>query len=389
MTDLEDLTTPLTSDEIKTGIYDTLAAYGVATTGWKPGAVVRTMISGAAIVLAAMSSLIALIARSGFLELSEGPWLTIVARYIYNTERSPGSFASGVVLASNSTGSVYTLDPGDMVFSNPTTGATYRNTASVTIGSMASNVEIAVTAEQLGSAGTAQVGEIDTLVTTLLGVTVTNAAAIVGTDEQSDTSLKAAAQERSGALSPNGPEDAYRYFARTAVRAADGTSIGVTRIKATPDGDGTVTVLVATATGGVTGTASDPATDIGAVFASVEANAVPLGVTLVTESADPLSVAVTSTVYVRQALSLTDAQIETACEDALTLLLSEIPIGGDVISPAVGKVYRAGLMGCIADTIGSAWLVNQTMAAPAADVEPDEDEAPVVGAVSITVVRVP
>lgn len=386
-TTLDELTRALTVDEIKTAIYDVLAGYGVATTGWKPGAVVRTMIAGAAIVLAALSSLIALVARSGFLELSSGPWLTLVARYIYDTERSEGTFASGPVLASNSTGAVYSLDPGDLILSNTTTGATYRNTAAVVIGSMASNVEVAVVADQLGSDGTAQVGEIDALVTPLLGVTVTNAAAIVGTDEQSDTSLRSAAQERAGALSPDGPSDAYRYFARTAVRA-DGTAIGVTRIKVTPNGTGGVDVLVATATGGVTGTQGNPATDLGAVFANVEANAVPLGVTLTVASADALAVNIVAAVWVREGLSLSDAQIQDRVQDAITLLLSEIPIGGDVISPAVGKVYREGIQGCIADTIGSAWLITQTLTTPAADVEPDDDEAPVIGTFALTINRV-
>jgi phage-related baseplate assembly protein len=386
-TNLDELTRALTVDEIKTAIYDVLAGYGVATTGWKPGAVVRTMIAGVAIVLAALSSLIALVDRSGFLELSEGPWLTLVARYIYDTERSDGSFASGPVLASNSTGAVYSLDPGDLILSNSTTGATYRNTAAVVIGSMASNVEVAVVADQLGSYGTAQVGEIDALVTPLLGVTVTNAAAIVGTDEQSDTSLRSAAQERAGALSPDGPADAYRYFARTAVRA-DGTAIGVTRIKETPNGTGGVDVLVATATGGVTGTQGNPATDLGAVFANVEANAVPLGVTLTVASADALAVNIVAAVWVREGLSLSNTQIEDRVQDAITLLLSEIPIGGDVISPAVGKVYREGIQGCIADTIGSAWLITQTLTTPAADVEPDDDEAPVIGTFALTINRV-
>ena len=88
---LDTLTTPLTVAEIKAAIYDTIASEGVATTGWKPGAVVRTVIAGVAIVLAAMSSLIALVAKSGFLELSEGDWLTIVAEKIYGTTRSDGT----------------------------------------------------------------------------------------------------------------------------------------------------------------------------------------------------------------------------------------------------------------------------------------------------------
>ena len=388
-TTLDQLTTPLTVAEIKTAIYDTIAAEGVATTGWKPGAVVRTMIAGVAIVLAALSTLLALMARSGFLELSDGTWLTLVARYIYGTERTPGTFASGTVTADNAAGNVYSIDAGDLILLNSTTGATYRNSTPVTIGSLATGVSIAVVAEQLGSVGTAQVGEIDALVTPLLGVTVTNAAAIVGTDEQSDVALRAAAQERSGALSPNGPSDAYRYFARSAVRAADGTAIGVTRIKVTPDGAGGVAVLVATASGAVSGTSGDPATDLGAVFVSVEENAVPLGVTLTVASATALAVNITATLWVREAYTLSDAQIESAVEDALTALLSEIPIGGDVITPAAGKVYVESIKGGIADTVGSANLINMTLVAPAADVTPTSSQAPVIGTVTLTINRVP
>lgn len=388
-TTLDQLTTPLTVAEIKTAIYDTIAAEGVATTGWKPGAVVRTMIAGVAIVLAALSTLIALMARSGFLELSEGTWLTLVARYIYGTERTEGTFASGTITADNASGAVYTLDPGDLILLNSTTGATYRNTALVTIGSLATGVEIDVVAEQLGSDGTANVGEIDALVTPLLGITVTNAAAIVGTDEQSDTSLRTAAQERAGALSPNGPADAYRYFARAAVRAADGSAVGVTRIKVTPDGVGGVAVLVATASGAVAGTSGDPSTDLGAVFANVEENAVPLGITLTVASATALSVGVLATIWVRETLSLDDAQLQTDIEDALTTLLSEIPIGGDVISPAAGKVYVESIKGCIADTVGSSNLVNISLSSPAADLTPTASQAPVVGTVTLTINRVP
>ena len=77
---LDDLTTPLTVDECKAAIYATIEARGTSTTAWEPGAVARTIIAGVSIVLAAMSVLIALIAKSGFLSLSEGDWLTVVAR---------------------------------------------------------------------------------------------------------------------------------------------------------------------------------------------------------------------------------------------------------------------------------------------------------------------
>ena len=135
-TTLETLTTPLTVAEIKTAIYDTMAANGVDTTGWKPGAVVRTMVAGVAIILAAFSALIALLARSGFLSLSEGEWLTLVARYVYDTERITATFATGTVTIDNASGNIYAIDPGDLILLNTATGATYRNTALVNIVSM-------------------------------------------------------------------------------------------------------------------------------------------------------------------------------------------------------------------------------------------------------------
>ena len=152
MTVLSDLTTPLTVDEIKTAIYDTIAARGVDTTAWKPGSVVRTMIAGVAIVLAAMSALIALIAASGFLALSEGPWLTLVARYVYATERITGTFATGTITIDNASGSIYAIAVGDLVVQNSTTGATYRNTAVINVGSLETGVSAAIQADVIGTA---------------------------------------------------------------------------------------------------------------------------------------------------------------------------------------------------------------------------------------------
>ena len=387
-TTLETLTTPLTVAEIKTAIYDTMAANGVDTTGWKPGAVVRTMVAGVAIILAAFSSLIALLARSGFLSLSEGEWLTLVARYVYDTERITATFATGTVTIDNASGNIYAIDPGDLILLNTATGATYRNTALVNIGSMQTGVSVAVQADIEGSGGTAAAAAIDDFVTTFLGLSVTNDAALVGTDAELDPALRARAESATGALSPNGPADAYRYFATSAVRAATGEAIGVTRIKVTPDGDGGIAVVVATGSGGVTGSAGDPATDLGAVHVAMEENAVPLGVTLTTTTATALAVPVTATAWVLESLADTDAALETAVGAALTALLAAMPIGGVVISPAAGKVYKQALEGCVSGVFGTS-LVNLSMSLPAGDTTPTSTEAPVSGTLTLTIVRVP
>lgn len=387
MTVLSDLTTPLTVDEIKTAIYDTIAARGVDTTAWKPGSVVRTMIAGVAIVLAAMSGLIALIAASGFLALSSGPWLTLVARYVYNTERITGTFASGFITIDNASGNVYAIDVGDLVVTNTTTGATYRNTAVVNIASLQTGVIAAIQADEIGTASNAGAGAIDDLVTSYLGLSVTNDAALVGTDDETDESLRARAQEMTGALSPNGPKDAYSYFAKGAVRA-DGTAIGVTRVKATPDGTGNVAVVVANASGPVSGTQGNPATDLGAVHLAMEENAVPLGITLSTASATALTVNVVGTLWAKETLSLTDAEIAAAVTPRLSALMAGMPIGGVVIAPADGKVYVQAIEAEITDAVRG-YFVDLDITTPAADVAVTGSQAPVSGTLTLTVVRVP
>jgi hypothetical protein len=91
---LDELTTPLTTDQVKARIYATLASVGVSTTSWKPGAVVRTMIAACAIVMAALSELTANIARSGFLELAEDKWLALVAHHVYGVDKVYATFAA-------------------------------------------------------------------------------------------------------------------------------------------------------------------------------------------------------------------------------------------------------------------------------------------------------
>ena len=130
-----------------------------------------------------------------------------------------GTFATGTVTIDNAGGNVYALVPGDIVLLNSVTNKTYRNTETVNIASLQTGVVVAVQADELGSASSAAAGDVDAFVTPLLGLSVTNAASLVGTDPETDTALRARAMEKVGALSPNGPRDAYAYFAKSAVRA--------------------------------------------------------------------------------------------------------------------------------------------------------------------------
>ncbi len=385
-TSLDELSRPLTVEEIKTAIYDYIAAYGLTTTSWKPGAVVRTIIAALAFVLAAFSVLLSLVAKSGFLELSSGDWLTLVARYVYGVEKDLGSFATGYVTLNNAGGGVYSGDADDLVVYNPVTGKSYRNTTAFAIGALETGVVVPIQAVELGTGSTSAAGEITGMETALAGVTCTNAAAVVGTDPETDAALRARCVESTAAASPNGPRDAYSYFAKTAKRS-DGSSIGVTRVNPVPDGVGGIDVYVATSSGGVTGTAGDPNTDLGAVADAIHENAEPLGITPTVQSATPLAIAVTYELWLLSTTGLTTTQVEDLVEAALVAFMATAPIGGYVIAPATGKVYVSAIRAAIASALPSGSLVRVDVTLPAADVDVAAAEAPVLGTVTATAIH--
>lgn len=377
---IDELTTPMTVDEAKTAIYTAMATKGVKTTSWKTGAVVRTIVACVALVLAAFSRLQALIAAGGFLATAEGQWLTLVAHYVYGVTRSTGSFASGVVTFDNAGGGVYSGAAGDLVVRSGATDKTYRNTAAYSIGALATGVDVAFEAVELGSDSTAPAATIDELVTTLSGVTCTNVAALVGTDEETDVELRTRCAAKLGTLSPDGPADAYSYVARSTLRA-DGTPIGVTRVKTTPDGLGGVGVIVATGSGGVTGTEGDPATDLGAIAAAIWEQVEPLAVTATVASATAYPIAVTYELWVRASGGLTAGQIGEEVEAALTAYLAAVPIGGD------GGFVRLSALEAVVGSVRPD-TTRVTLTLPGGDTALLVASAPVAGTVTATAIHI-
>lgn len=373
---LDELTTPLTPAQIEEHIYAAIAARGVSTTGWKDGAVVRTLITAIAIVLGGLSELQAAIARGGFLELATGPWLTLVARYVYGVERNSGTFARGEVTLDNTGGGVYAGDPGDLIVVNSAKGKSYRNTASFSVGAFETGVTIPIQAIEIGSESTASPGQINQMETVLLGVTVTNAAAVVGTDEETDVELRTRCRESTGALSPNGPRDAYAYIAKSAT-AADGSPLGVTRVRTVADGYGGVTAYVATATGAVSGG------DVAIIQGEIERKAGPLAITPTVVSATAVPITVAYELWVLDSSGLSTSQIEEDVASALISLAASTPIGGDIIGASPGRLHLQAIEAAISKAVDG-YLVDLVTSVPAGDVTLAIDEVPVLGGGSIT-----
>lgn len=363
---LSDLTTPVTREEAQAAIYEVLTALGVNTAAWERGAVVRTMITSVSAMLAALSSLQSKIAASGFLDLAEDDWLTAVARYVYGVDRIEATFAAGTVTLVNAGGGIYSVAAGDLVVANPSSGKTYRNASSFTLGASAT-IDVAIVATEAGTASASPSLAITELVTTLLNVTVSNAAALTALDAEKDPALRLRCREKLGALSPFGPWDAYAYAARNALRSS-GETAGVTRTRVLKDGYGNVTLVVANPSGTVSGTLGDTATDLGAVDEAAQVGAAPLAVTLHTQGALAVPVTVTYSLWAYNTSGYSDAQIAQLVATALQDFFAAQPIGGALLTPSAntGYLYVDALRAAISRALPEVFHV--TLASPAADV---------------------
>jgi hypothetical protein len=389
----EQLINAPTTDEIKKSIYDALIAMGVTATNWKPGAVVRTMIAGCAIVLAALASLIVLVNRGGFLSLSEGPWKKLVAKYSYNVNYLEASFAIGPLNLTNAGGGIYPFGPKEYTVRNAETGALYENQSAFTLNGL-STLQITIQALEAGSASSALAGQISETVTTLPDVTVNNPVALVGRDEESDTELDARAGEKLGSLSPNGPWDAYSFIAKSAKRA-DGSSIGISRVNPVKEPNGHATIYVATPSGGVTGAVNDLNSDLGIVDELIQTQCVPLGFTAETASAEPRAVDGSYAIWIYNTSGAAVSTITTAIDAAIAARLGTVPIGGDKL-PGYPNGVHASL---IEDVISKAKvngksleIIRKTAALVAT---PDTsvlalnfNEAPIIGTFTGSVVQI-
>lgn len=367
------LITPLTKDAVEGTIYDLLAALGVSTTSWSKKGTARTIIGVTSTVIAGITSLVAVPVKGMVLETSEGVWLTILAKYVYGVDRVEATFAESTVDLVNAGGGVYAYDVGEVVFLNSTTGKTYTNSEAFSLGALETRNDLPVRAVEAGSASNATSGQIDDFVTPLLQVSVSNPAAAVGQDEQSDADLRQDCADARGALSPLGAKGAYAFFAkRDAKKAplvrADGTAIGVNRVQVVVANlGGAVDVYVATASGDVSGSASTPGDDLYIVNESIQSLAVPYGITATVQNCNAIDWTVLYTVYADAASGLTAAALKTKINNALTDYYATYPIGGVTVNGTTFWAFLAKLRSII--EAADPAILNVVLSTPLADQE--------------------
>lgn len=371
--------------ETKEKIYDyaigVAESLGLPVTSWQPGDPTRSLFHIESELLATLEEIVVNFVKAGFLDYATGVWLKVLAEQVFGVTVPEATFATTTVTLTNGGGGLYTVDPGDLTFKSSITGKTYRNTTGGTLNpGPATTLDVTVVAEEAGSASSAGVGEIDELVTTLLGVTCSNATAAVGIDEQDEATTRQQCRDKLGALSPNGPRDAYAYVARNS--ELTGTT-GVTRVRVVGDSTtGEVTVYLA----GPAGAVSNP--DRALVEDAIVEWATPLCVTPTVLAASNVTVPVTYTLWCYDTVNLTAAEVEAAVEDALEELFATRPIGGDIIPPAAtGSLYHSLVESTIRGVFPQIFRV--TLAAPAGDTALTNAQVAVLGTVTATVNIVP
>lgn len=331
--------------ESQADIYNSFLAIcttlGLPVTSWQPGDPTRSLGFLEATELETLESIVTGYIQSGFLDYASGIWLTIVAQQVFNVAVPQPTYATTTTLIlTNTSGYVYDIDAGDLTLANSSSGATYTNTTGGTLpgisGSTPGTLTLTVVATAAGSASSAGAGEIDTIVSTLLGVTCANVTAAIGLDLQAAATTVQQCRNKLSSLSPGGPGGAYSYVALTS--ALTGVT-DVTQAREYDDSEtGDVTLYIAGPSGAVSGD------DVIAVQNAVNQYATPLCITPTVISAVNVVVPITYTLWIYSNVNQTAAQIEATVETALENFFVARPIGGDIIPPATAGALYASMI---------------------------------------------
>lgn len=374
---IDDILTPTEHADMLTLLLDIASALGAPTTSWQSGSPILTLLSTAAQKLADLTLVTTEIAKGGFGDLlPSDEWADLWAQSRFNVTRVPATSATGMVDLTNSSGTNYgPIAIGGLIIAHATTGATYRNTAVITILAGVGLADVTIAADVPGIVGNASPGTITTVVSSLPGVGVSNPLAVLGTDKESTLALVTRARSKLGSLSPNGPKDAYNYVATTPELSATSTPITRTRTVSN-EATGAISVYLATASG------APGAPDVAVVQSAIDARAEPWGATATAIAATPHVVAVTYQAWISGS-QLTTAQIQTAIGNALAAWFATLDLGGYVIPPDTGAVYINALQ----QVIGAATpgVLRVTVALPAADVVLTPNEVATLGVVTPTI----
>jgi uncharacterized phage protein gp47/JayE len=350
---LSDMTTPDTKLQAQDTLLAFLELQGFPVSSWQPGSVPRTLIEGEAEAYADLTTLVALIARGGFLDTAEGDWLTLLARDIYGLERQPAIQTRGTIRLVDDGGiGPVVLAPGDVIVTD-STGLRFRNVGAGTLP-FASEIDLLFEAEATGSKYNLPNNIPWQLVTSLPSVNVLNPGGVSGwisqqgTDRETDVSLRARCRARwPGSTYMLSTAATYEAAARTA-------SAEVAKVKVFPNNPdpGKVKVVLAGTSGSVSGSA------VTAVTAYI-ADRLPLCVAADVASAASVALVVEAELWCQPAYQT------TVISDAITALAAfqaALDIGQTVYRSALIEVLMSvtGMVNVVLTIPATTWVPSPT-----------------------------
>jgi hypothetical protein len=336
---------------------------GLSTSGWQPGEPIYALVVIFADQITKLwNNVLVRAIRAVFLDYAEGDWLTLFAGTFYETWRQQETFAVGDLAIENRGFSFYNFSPGDIKVAN----ATNKSFASVTGGVLGPwdgtsgypTLTLSMQADEVGSASNTTINGIAVFPTTPLsayaGIYVVSNTALLGSDEETDSALKARARLATGPLSPASPVASYESMALSTRVTAAGVpvtprdegydtaqAVNVNRVRVLQPGGGVVNVYLASTGGAATGNIFTAGTDVFYVNAVIQDKVVPAGITANVASAVENHVTLgTVSVYVDRASLVTSAEAYAAVQIAITEYFETLPIGGlKVVSGGQGYVF--------------------------------------------------
>lgn len=356
---LADLQTPLTRDDIRPILEDTLTDLDFPVTAWQDESAARSFLETSAALGAVLSERVAFLSKQGFLSTAEGDFLTALVASDYDEDRNPATAAVFNVTFDNSGGITHTPGASEVVLRSAD-GQTFANTAALVVTAGA-DTSVEVRAQAVGAAGNIEAQSLE-LVTPLAGVVVTfdGSFTTAGADAESDAKLRERARSKWGTLRVEKVRAGVLNLARSAAPAIHGVAIDDDN----PRGPGTVDVYLAAenATAGgsdvtqVQAALDDAFFGNGTVDKLVQAFAAPTA-----------TQALVATIYAR---GVDAAQLELALDAAWEDFLESIPVGGFDLSPGPSHVIpRAMVIAALASAHSGVLAVDLTT--PAADVSVD------------------
>lgn len=377
------LLTPVTEQEALDLALSILDGLGFNVTSWQDGSVQRHLIQLLARLHSSLTITIQQIAEGGYNGLATGDWLTVLAESHFGNTRTAAVVTSGTFrLASTSTAPPQTITAGQLQIATTATQSTntvtYRNTTGGTLNP-GGTLDLTFEAEVAGIAGNVPNNTTLYMWTPLVGVSVTNPPvgttgtwiSRTGVNEESDDKLTERNTSKWSTLSYAATDGSYKNWALAAL-----SSIARVKVRSNnPFGPGTIDVVCAKASGGITGPYTSASTEAYTIYQYIEGlsdgvGRRPLNDVVSVNSASVKTIAVSGAVTVDAAYQATTtiAAIRQAVDDYFNAL----PIGGTIIPPAsTGVAIFSEIVQAIAGLNG---VIAVSLATPTANVALLENE---------------